>query len=217
MTNRAEQNKQELIDRVAERVNQRLEKDRAKLAEQFARLLYSNIPPDDIKEESADNLYGAALSLLNFADQRKAGTAKVRVYNPRIEEQGWRSSHTIVEINTDDMPFLVDSVTADLGVLASAGCAQVPVARRPRVATIGTGSELVPVDAQPHPGAIRNSNNAALIGHPDGRTAGGGGVRHPGCHAPVQQQRAGPAHRVPGGPGHRHRRIPGGAAPAAPG
>jgi glutamate dehydrogenase len=111
MTNRAEQNKQELIDRVAERVNQRLDKDRAKLAEQFARLLYSNIPPDDIKEESADNLYGAALSLLNFADQRKAGTAKVRVYNPRIEEQGWRSSHTIVEINTDDMPFLVDSVT----------------------------------------------------------------------------------------------------------
>ena len=52
MTNRAEQNKQELIDRVAERVNQRLEKGRAKLAEQFARLLYSHIPPDDIKEES---------------------------------------------------------------------------------------------------------------------------------------------------------------------
>jgi glutamate dehydrogenase len=119
MTNRAEQNKQELIDRVAERVNQRLEGGRAKLAEQFARLLYSHIPPDDIKGESADNLYGAALSLLGFAGQRKAGTAKVRVYNPRIEEQGWRSSHTIVEVNTDDMPFLVDSVTADLGVLGA--------------------------------------------------------------------------------------------------
>jgi glutamate dehydrogenase len=76
MTNRAEQNKQELIDRVAERVNQRLDKDRAKLAEQFARLLYSNIPPDDIKEESADNLYGAALSLLNFADQRFGSTTR---------------------------------------------------------------------------------------------------------------------------------------------
>jgi hypothetical protein len=73
MTNRAEQNKQELIDRVAERINQRLEAGRAKLAERFARLLYSNIPPDDIKEESADNLYGAALSLLGFSDQRKAG------------------------------------------------------------------------------------------------------------------------------------------------
>jgi len=53
---------------------------------------------------------------------------------------------------------------ADLGALASAGCAAVPVAARPRVALIGTGSELVPVDAAPHAGAIRNSNNAALLG-----------------------------------------------------
>lgn len=52
----------------------------------------------------------------------------------------------------------------DLGVLASAGCAQVPVAGRPRVALIGTGSELVSVDAAPRPGAIRNSNNASLLG-----------------------------------------------------
>ena len=53
---------------------------------------------------------------------------------------------------------------ADLGALASAGCARVPVAARPGVALIGTGSELVPVDAAPHPGAIRNSNNATLLG-----------------------------------------------------
>lgn len=52
----------------------------------------------------------------------------------------------------------------DLGVLASAGCADVPVAARPRVALIGTGSELVPVEAVPRPGAIRNSNSASLLG-----------------------------------------------------
>jgi len=51
-----------------------------------------------------------------------------------------------------------------LGALASAGCARVPLAARPRVALIGTGSELVPVDCQPHPGAIRNSNSATLLG-----------------------------------------------------
>ncbi len=52
----------------------------------------------------------------------------------------------------------------DLGALASAGCADVPVAARPRVAILGTGSELVPVDAAPGPGRIRNSNGAALCG-----------------------------------------------------
>jgi molybdopterin molybdotransferase len=49
-----------------------------------------------------------------------------------------------------------------LGVLASAGCAEVQAARRPQVAVIGTGSELVPVSRAPHPGAIRNSNSAVL-------------------------------------------------------
>jgi molybdopterin molybdotransferase len=51
----------------------------------------------------------------------------------------------------------------DLGVLASAGRARVRVAVRPRVAVLGTGSELVDVGATPGPGQIRNSNGAALL------------------------------------------------------
>ncbi len=53
---------------------------------------------------------------------------------------------------------------AALGVLASAGVAAVPVARKPRVAVLGTGTELVSIDETPGPGRIRNSNNAVLCG-----------------------------------------------------
>jgi glutamate dehydrogenase len=35
----------------------------------------------------------------------------VRVYNPTFEQHGWKSPHTAVEIVSDDMPFLVDSVS----------------------------------------------------------------------------------------------------------
>ena len=45
------------------------------------------------------------------------GHAKVRVYNPQIEQHGWQSTHTIVEVVTDDMPFLVDSVSMALNRL----------------------------------------------------------------------------------------------------
>ena len=38
----------------------------------------------------------------------------MRVYNPDFEQHGWQSPHTVVEIVTDDMPFLVDSVTMEL-------------------------------------------------------------------------------------------------------
>ena len=33
---------------------------------------------------------------------------------PTVEENGWTCSHTVVEVVTDDMPFLVDSVTNEL-------------------------------------------------------------------------------------------------------
>lgn len=51
---------------------------------------------------------------------------------------------------------------AALGALAAAGAAEVEVAVRPRVAILGTGSELVSIDETPGPGSIRNSNAYSL-------------------------------------------------------
>jgi molybdenum cofactor synthesis domain-containing protein len=52
---------------------------------------------------------------------------------------------------------------ATLGVLASVGCARPRVGRRPRVAVLVTGDELVPASEQPGPGRIRNSNGVAVL------------------------------------------------------
>jgi molybdopterin molybdotransferase len=46
---------------------------------------------------------------------------------------------------------------AELGVLASAGCPSVAVGRRPRVAIVTTGDELVGVEEPLRAGAVRNS------------------------------------------------------------
>lgn len=50
----------------------------------------------------------------------------------------------------------------DLGVLAGIGITTLPVHRRPRVAIISTGDELVPPDHQPEPGKIRDINSTTL-------------------------------------------------------
>ncbi len=52
---------------------------------------------------------------------------------------------------------------AVVGVLATAGQAQVSVARAPRVGVLATGTELVEVEARPGPAQIRNSNNPTLL------------------------------------------------------
>lgn len=50
----------------------------------------------------------------------------------------------------------------ELGALAECGLARVTVRRRPRVAVLATGDELVPVEQTPGPGQIRNSNETML-------------------------------------------------------
>ena len=80
------------------------------LAVAFLSRYYTGTSPDDLAEREAGDLYGAAVAHLNLARRRMPDQPKVRVYNPQIEQHGWQSTHTIVEIVTDDMPFLVDSV-----------------------------------------------------------------------------------------------------------
>jgi molybdopterin molybdotransferase len=52
---------------------------------------------------------------------------------------------------------------AEIGVLASVGRERVAIGRRPRVAVLATGDELVPPGAIPGPGEIRDSNSFSLM------------------------------------------------------
>ncbi len=111
---RAEDQKNELIGRLAKRVRERIEPERAGEVERFVRQLYANVPPGDLLRNTVDDLYGAVMGLWNFSQQRQPGQPKIRVFNPTLDEHGWHSTHTVVEVANDDMPFLVDSVTAEL-------------------------------------------------------------------------------------------------------
>ncbi|MCE5202770.1 MAG: molybdopterin molybdotransferase MoeA [Actinomycetia bacterium] len=51
---------------------------------------------------------------------------------------------------------------AGVGLLAAVGCAEPLVYRRPRVAIVATGDELVDITEKPGPGKIRNSNSYTL-------------------------------------------------------
>ena len=100
----------ELIDTVCSRVRERLPNEQVAPCESFVRQYYHWVPPEDLADRSPIDLYGAAVAHWNLAQQRSPGTAKVHVYNPDFEQHGWQSPHTVVEIVSDDMPFLVDSI-----------------------------------------------------------------------------------------------------------
>jgi glutamate dehydrogenase len=107
--------KTELIEAVCARVRERLPAEQAPSCEAFVRQYYHWLPPEDSAARSPLDLYGAAIAHWNLAQRRAPREAKVRVYNPDYEQHGWRCPpHTVVEVVTSDMPYLVDSVTMEL-------------------------------------------------------------------------------------------------------
>ena len=103
-----------LIESVCERVRERVAPDEVAEAEAFVRSYYRRAPAADLNGREPVDLYGAALAHWTFGRDRERGEPRVRVYNPTFEQHGWQSPHTAIEIVSDDMPFLVDSVSMEL-------------------------------------------------------------------------------------------------------
>ncbi|MFJ9377921.1 NAD-glutamate dehydrogenase [Streptomyces sp. NPDC101455] len=80
----------------------------------FLQRYYLHTAPEDLADRDPVDVFGAAFSHYRLAETRPQGTANVRVHTPTVEENGWTCSHTVVEVVTDDVPFLVDSVTNEL-------------------------------------------------------------------------------------------------------
>ena len=114
MVVKAQDLKTEQIDKVLSIVENRLDKKVAGDAITFVRQYYERPAPEDVLGISPEYLYGSALSLYKFAATRKPGTTKLRAFTPNLEEHGWKTTHSVIEIVNDDMPFLVDSITAAL-------------------------------------------------------------------------------------------------------
>ncbi|GAA0404079.1 NAD-glutamate dehydrogenase [Microbispora corallina] len=80
----------------------------------FLRRYYKHVAPEDLAGRDPVDVFGPAMAHRNLAEHRPQGRALVRVYTPTLEEYGWDPGHSVVQIVTDDMPFLLDSVTTEL-------------------------------------------------------------------------------------------------------
>ncbi|MFN8024968.1 MAG: NAD-glutamate dehydrogenase [Acidimicrobiia bacterium] len=67
--------------------------------------------PEELPALDPADVAGAVLAQLTLREGRTRGAAEVRVSNPTRAVDGWESRHTVVQVVTDDMPFLVDSIS----------------------------------------------------------------------------------------------------------
>ena len=102
--------RQKLIERIALAARAQSKRGDPLDVEQFVRQYYRGVGEEDLAEYKVNELAALALAHLRSAAVRKAGKPLVRVFNTDPERDGWSSTHTIVEVTTEDMPFLVDSI-----------------------------------------------------------------------------------------------------------
>ncbi len=103
-----------MVARVAQAARGNLAGPQADLAERFVHIYYGDADVQALAERDLGDLVGAAAAHLDFGRRHGGGAPKVHVFNPRLEEHGWQSTHTVVQIVSHDMPFLVDSVRMEI-------------------------------------------------------------------------------------------------------
>lgn len=107
----------QLLDDLVALARERLPAATFEVLEPLLRHYYDLADAEDLLARNVADLYGAIMAHWQTAQKFVPGTARVRVYNPKLEEHGWHSDHTIIEIVNDDMPFLVDSITMEINRL----------------------------------------------------------------------------------------------------
>ena len=81
---------------------------------EFTAAYLRRLAPDAAAEVSPEELYGEITGAFDFAAGRGDRPMAVRVFNPTRATEGYERDGTVVETNTEDLPFLVDSVGAAL-------------------------------------------------------------------------------------------------------
>lgn len=117
MAQRKNSTKARMVGEIGAAVRSQAPAKERETAGAFAQLLVAGIPAADLATHASADLIGAALGFWRFARDRRPGEAKIRAFNPQPKSHGWTLSHTVVEIVTDNSPFLVASLTAALNRL----------------------------------------------------------------------------------------------------
>ncbi len=75
---------------------------------------YRHAPAEDLGHLTHAELGAVVWSHRGLAADRAPGRALVRLLNPTHAQDGWSAPGTVVQIVTDDMPYLVDSIVTQL-------------------------------------------------------------------------------------------------------
>ena len=101
------------ITQLVSQAGEILRSERSGVPDGFAARLFERASVEDIAVYTPDEIAAFAAQAYDFLSQRRPGAPKIRIYAPVSEGTASREV-SVLEIVNDDMPFIVDSVMAEL-------------------------------------------------------------------------------------------------------
>ena len=108
---------------VQERIHRDVPSERQDAMSIFAKAVLRRLSEDELEGLGAEHWFALVASAFAFVDDRRLHSSAVRIFHPIAEHDGYATAGTIIETNTDDSPFLVDSVSEELQARGIGSCA----------------------------------------------------------------------------------------------
>lgn len=103
-----------LIQELVNYIKKHAPKKDQELLQKFVQIYFVSIALDELAKKPLAEIYAILYSHFNFIHKRKEGEIKLKVYNPDLKADGYTTSHSVIELVQDDMPFIVDSLVMEL-------------------------------------------------------------------------------------------------------
>jgi glutamate dehydrogenase len=100
--------------KLLELIDERVPADRAGAVRAFTQAYLRRLSSDASEGISDEDLLAEVVSAFEFTSARGNEPVAVRAFNPTREEHGYEPLGSVIETNSDDFPFLVDSVSGEL-------------------------------------------------------------------------------------------------------
>ncbi|MBW3662630.1 MAG: NAD-glutamate dehydrogenase [Actinobacteria bacterium] len=105
---------EERLEELLARVHDAAPQERADLVHAFAQMALRRVPAGQLAAADPETTASQILAAFTFADERTPGDLAVRVFTPEVALDGWSDPGTVIEINVEDRPFLLSTVTEEL-------------------------------------------------------------------------------------------------------
>ena len=98
------------LDSIKTAVKEKLPGTEARQLLQFADEFFLSSFIDEFEGRLVSDVLGLLVSAWKFIQHYDGKEAKVKVFDPNLEEHGWQSTHSVLLVMQINMPFIVDSI-----------------------------------------------------------------------------------------------------------